>query len=287
MRRKDRDKHVRCKITSISEECKNTKSFSFMPDKDIDLRPEPGQFGMFYIPGVGENPFSFSENSEITVREVCEEDGQGNSFTNHLFRMQEGNYIFFRGPYGRGFFSKAHADLLLEMPDVIVAGGCGSAPLRLKAKELRAEKMKYNVKSPLTILVGAKTAEELLFVNDFAKYADRVDIFTDDGSRGRKGFVTEGIKDLDIDGEMFFYICGPELMIAEAASEAVKASADPAKVYISLERYMKCGMGLCGSCDCGGYLVCKDGPVFSYDELMDNPHFGSKKRGRSGTLEEL
>ncbi len=283
---RDEGRYVRCRINNIKQECRDTRTFRLEPDEQVE-RVFPGQFGMFKIHDVGENPFSFSNDFDITVREVCEEDEPGESFTNHLFRMREGDWMLFRGPYGRGFPSLRGNIAAPKHPIIIIAGGCGSAPLRMLAKEIAHEKGGYKTDSPVTVLVGAKTRDELLFVEDFERYADTVDVFTDDGSYGNKGVVTDGIRKLDIDGETMFYICGKEKMMVTAAREAVNAGANPEKIYLSLERYMGCGIGLCGKCDCGGYLVCRDGPVFSYAELKENPHFGKMARAKSGRLIEL
>ena len=236
---------------------------------------------MIWIPGTGENPFSFSERWGITVREVYEDDGKGRSFTSRMMGMKEGGHFFMRGPYGNGFPVDIRGSK--DRQDVIIAGGCGSAPLRPLASMLWYVKSEQDGSGPLKILAGAKTAEELLFAEEFSSLGGCA-VFTDDGSEGIRGPVTDGIKDIDVTGDTVFYACGPERMMKVAAEEAVRTGAKPENIYLSLERYMKCGMGLCGSCDCGGYLVCRDGPVFSYDKLRDNAHFGVKKRKKSGKL---
>jgi dihydroorotate dehydrogenase electron transfer subunit len=239
---------------------------------------------MFWIPGVSENPISFSGDNEITVRKVCEEDEPGTSFSERLFEMPEGDFLLARGPYGRPFHIGSRNNR--DYKDVIIAGGCGAAPLRLLAKAVSEEKKSSNNRKPLQVLLGATTADGLLFREDYLGLTDDVMVFTDDGSYGRKGMVTEGIRDMGIDADTRVYICGPERMMAVAAEEALKDGATPEYIQLSVERYMKCGVGLCGSCECGGHLVCQKGPVFPYNKLM-NTDFGVRRRTRTGAFADV
>ena len=283
MNRSDPDKYLKCVITGTKRECKDTKTFNFRPEKAVRWRAEPGQFAMLFLPGVSANPFSFSDEWSFTVREVCEDDEPGKSFTNRFIRMQRDDYFLLRGPYGRGFPKNEYKNK--DKKHVIVAGGCAAAPLRFLASEMD-ERGDGSPSRPYA-LIGASTKEELLFVDDIAIHCKGVQVFTDDGSLGNKGLVTDGIKDLRPDANTNFYVCGPEKMMAVAAEEAVKAGAEPKNIYLSLERYMDCGFGLCAKCCCGPYMVCKDGPVFSYYNLQGNPDFGIRRRKRSGAFEDI
>jgi len=278
------DDYVHFRIAGITRACKGTRTFR-LESRGRRLSPKPGQYAIFWIPGVSENPFSFSGEDEITVREVCEDDEPGKSFTNRLFQMGEGDSLLARGPYGRPF--PVEDKETNDYQDVIIAGGCGSAPMKLLAEKLAGRKARSQKRQPLKVLLGATSSDGLLFLGEYRQLADSMTVYTDDGSQGNKGMVTDGIRGMHFDGETRVYVCGPEKMMDVAAKTAVEAGAGAKHVYLSLERYMKCGMGLCGSCDCGGYLVCKKGPVFSYDELTGNPHFGSVRRARSGALERI
>jgi len=129
------------------------------------------------------------------------------------------------------------------------------------------------------ILVGGKTKEDVLFREELKRYGT-LSVSTEDGSLGYKGFVTDLIKRKQ---NNWYAICGPERMI-KVAAEKIN---DPENIYVSLERYMKCGIGVCGSCSMSGYRVCTDGPVFQYSVIKDAEHFGLKKRVKSGRLVDL
>jgi dihydroorotate dehydrogenase electron transfer subunit len=186
-------------------------------------------------------------------------------FSGKLIETAPGEWIGVRGPYGRGFDLRARG--------VIVAGGCGIAtvaPLKDRAPE-----------TPL--IFGAKTAEEILFRDRFPD----MQVCTDDGSLGHHGFPTDLLKPVLERGEAdVVYTCGPEVMM-----RAVFALCEQHRVecQAALERYMKCGFGVCGQCTCGDQLVCQDGPVFGSEALRRMDEFGRTARLKSGqrvTLQE-
>ncbi|MEA1992883.1 MAG: dihydroorotate dehydrogenase electron transfer subunit [Euryarchaeota archaeon] len=228
-------------ITEIVEEARDVKTFFL----DKEFNAKPGQFAMLWLPGVNEKPMSFSYKNGFTVKKV-------GPFTEKMCRLSEGDKIGIRGPYGNCFSLK-------KGRTEIIGGGTGLAPLRFLAERLNAD---------LKILLGFRTKSEIFFEEEFSKHGE-VFVSTDDGSYGKKGVITEHI---DMDFE-HYYVCGPEPMM-KRCSELLEAK----NVEYSLERYMKCGIGLCGSCEVGGYLVCKDGPVFS--ALPDG--IGEYKRDKTG-----
>jgi dihydroorotate dehydrogenase electron transfer subunit len=128
--------------------------------------------------------------------------------------------------------------------------------------------------------IGARTAEELLFEERLAKAGADVKVATDDGSRGHKGFVTQ-LAEAMVGERMpdLIIACGPEPMLNAVVGMATKYKIE---CQCSLERYMKCGIGLCGSCQCGKYTVCGDGPVFTAQQLAQTEDFGKWKRDASG-----
>ena len=211
---------------------KDVKAFRF----DRRLKFTAGQFIMAWLPGVGEKPFSLAWGDLIVVKRV-------GPFTSRLFELEEGDHIWIRGPYGRGFEPKGESVAL-------VGGGIGIPPLYAFARQ---NKDKFE---NVTLIYGARSEDELALM-DIENYVDEVVITTDDGSAGRKGFPTEVLAERkgEFDG---VYACGPEPML-----KAVLRVMDYEKVQVSAERYMKCGIGVCGSCNLGKYLVCRDGPVFN------------------------
>jgi dihydroorotate dehydrogenase electron transfer subunit len=238
------------RIKKIVQENPYVKTFFF--DKKIDS--EPGQFVMVWIPGIDEKPFSLSyvgKETGITV----EEKGK---FTKTLFRMKENDMIGIRGPYGRGFTPKENA--------CVVAGGCGVAPLSTLIE---------NLKNPV-IIIGARSKDRLLFKNRFPEAR----ITTDDGSSGEKGFTTD-ILERVLERKRFgvVYTCGPEIMMRKVFDLCEKNGVE---CQASLERFMKCGFGVCGQCEINGFRVCKEGPVFSSKELREMNDFGKEARLKSG-----
>jgi dihydroorotate dehydrogenase electron transfer subunit len=209
---------------------------------------------MVWIPGLDEKPFSLSyagDEPAITV----EEKGK---FTKSLFEMKEGDYIGLRGPYGKGFEIKGNA--------CVVAGGCGLAPVSVLIERL---------KDPLVIF-GARRKDRLIFKNRFPK----AKVTTDDGSFGAKGFTTDVLEEA-LKGKKFgtVYTCGPEIMIKKVFEICERHGIE---CQASLERYMKCGFGVCGQCEINGLRVCKDGPVFSSEKLRGMKDFGREARLKSG-----
>jgi len=251
---------VMMKIDKVIDESVDTKSFMFR--RNIDYNP--GQFIMVWLPGVDEKPFAISyfggDFFGITVL------ARGN-FTKLLHKMKPGEQLGIRGPFGHGF----------SIPDsikdgsgnaCIIGGGCGMASLTVLIEKLQD----YNT----TILIGATTKTKLLFKN---RYKDMT-IFTDDGSEGGKGYPTDILKNLHNKNRYnIIYTCGPEIMMYRVYEFCNKHDI---QCEASLERYMKCGIGICGQCVCDGQMVCKDGPVFDSQALDKMNDFGSYSLLKSG-----
>lgn len=232
---------------------------------DGSLPAKPGQFAMIWIPGIDEIPMSIShmqaDEIGITVKVVGDA-------TDALCSLKKGDRVRIRGPFGRGF------DLNGKNP-IIVAGGVGSAPLLPLAKMLSKE-----IARP-TIVIGAKTKKELVLIDEFKDLGLDTLIASDDGSIGYHGTAAELLAETLDDKADFdaIYCCGPEPMIESIAKTAEKWSIWG---QAALERLMKCGIGICGSCAINEKLVCRDGPVFDFSELKQLPEFGKMKRDASG-----
>ncbi len=252
------------RVTDIINETKNIKTIKFKWLKN----PEPGQFVMVWIPEVDEVPMSVSfsgEETGITVLDVGEA-------TWALHNLKTGDVMGIRGPYGRGFDLKGKNILA-------IGGGSGTAALALAVAEALADRKKVRC------ALGARTSGELLFRKRFAALGAEVHIATDDGSEGHHGFVTQLAEQLISKKKPDLIIaCGPEPMLKAVVDLALKAGI---KCQCSLERYMKCGMGLCGSCQCGKYTVCRDGPVFNAEELVGTEDFGKWRRDPAGRKSPL
>ena len=229
---------------------------------DIGMKgAEPGQFAMLWLPGMDEKPYGIAGISPLRISV-----GARGPFSSKLASMKKGERVWIRGPYGKGFELKGKRALL-------IGGGYGFGPLRFLAEEANKKKI------VATAICGARSKGLLM------KAASCKTIFTtDDGSEGTKGNVITAMKEL-LKKEKFdiVYTCGPERMMAAVA---YGARANRAGCQMLLERYMKCGIGICGHCCMGEKLVCIDGPMFGY-EILENPEFCKFFRGRTGKKEKM
>jgi len=240
-------------VTGIIEETPNIRTLEF--DKKFDIIP--GQFCMVWIPGVDEVPMGFSSENSISVQKIGEA-------TEALYSCKKGEKLGIKGPLGNGFSVDGRV--------LAVAGGVGAAPLRTISLMGKVE----------TFLLGAQKESEIPFRGRLGDCGD-IRISTDDGSYGHHGFVTDLLRELTLDDYDTICVCGPEMMMKGVLSIICESGAEE-RARFSLARYMKCGVGICGSCcmDSTGLRVCRDGPVFRGDELLKSPEFGKYVRDASG-----
>jgi dihydroorotate dehydrogenase electron transfer subunit len=224
---------------------------------DASLGCEPGQFAMLWLPGLDEKPFSISSDQPL-----CFTIARVGPFSDALHGLGEGDRLWYRGPFGTGFpLPQGEAGADPRAPSgrgvLLVGGGYGAAPLHFLARRILAADAAARVETVL----GARTAADLLFPGRFARIGVAVHAATEDGSTGRRGLATDEAEALLQSGKFAdVAACGPEGMLA-ALSSICAGLAIPA--HLSYEAYMRCGIGLCGSCEHGGRLVCMDGPVFT------------------------
>ena len=223
----------------------------------------PGQFVMVWVPGVDEFPMSVSyvgDSFGFTYQIL----GDG---TKALAAMKSGKVIGIRGPYGHGFSIRGKRLLM-------VAGGLGMAPIAPFVEQA------IEHGSTVDLVIGAKSASNLLFEERASRAGARVHVATDDGSKGFKGFASDLAATL-LEKEKFdwVYTCGPEIMMVKVLELATRKGIP---VQASLERLMKCGIGICDSCAIDGKHVCKDGPVFSDKDLRVLSDLGRAKLDLSG-----
>ncbi len=248
------------KIRKIVQESPSNKTFFF--DRSFD-GAMPGQFVMVWIRGMDEIPMTLSYKDAITVQKVGDA-------TAKLFEMKEGDSLGIRGPLGKGFTLPEEDEKIL-----IVAGGVGAAAITTLSEYARS------IGTCVSTILGARNAHELLFVARFTACGE-LDMTTDDGSAYRRGFVTDLLNETDISAFDRIYTCGPEMMMKRVFDILQKKNA-LSKTEFSLQRYFKCGIGVCGACciDKAGLCVCKDGPVFNGMQLVDS-EFGTYARGPDG-----
>lgn len=237
------------------------------PAGEALARFKPGQFNMLYVFGVGEVPISISGDPDQTSTLVHTTREVG-AVTRAMRRLRIGDAIGVRGPYGTSWPVEAS-----EGRDVVlIAGGIGLPPLRPALYHLLARRERYG---RVVLLYGARTPEDLLFRDELTAWRAQLDLevhVTVDratGSwRGNVGVVTPIVRRAPIDPRRTVaMICGPEVMIRYACQELARRGVSPQDTFVSLERNMKCAVGLCGHCQLGPHLVCRDGPVFPYDQV--------------------
>ncbi len=232
--------HQAARITDIVEENYRVKTFTL----DLALPgAQPGQFAMVWLPNVNERPLSLLDANPVrfTVARVGE-------FTHALHGLRVGQRLWVRGPLGHGFTPRGRRWLL-------VGGGYGVAPLHFLARAALTSAV------PVSVVIGARTAADLLFADRFAALGAPVITTTDDGSAGLAGFVTAGVEQLLAAAAPRpdqLYACGPGPMLA--ALERL-ATQQQLAAQLSWENKMRCGIGICGTCEKEGWLVCREGPV--------------------------
>ena len=238
--------------------------------EDIEcIEAKPGQFLMIWVPGTDEIPFSILDADNRSVSIAVKRIGDA---TAALHDMSRGELVGVRGPFGNSFTLKEGRLLL-------VSGGTGAAPMAFLTKKLSSKT------AEVTLLTGAKTKDELLFRENLEKSSmmegRKVVWTTEDGSYGVRGVVTTPLKSIISKGSYdMVYTCGPEAMMRETFNVAEKYGVP---LEASLERLMRCAIGLCGSCVLGRYRVCKDGPVFRGEMLAEvKDEFGVSKRDFDG-----
>jgi dihydroorotate dehydrogenase electron transfer subunit len=224
---------------------------------------KPGQFVMLWVPGDDELPMSLSYTGArkgVTVKAM-------GATSRRILDLPAGTRVGIRGPYGTSFDVSPHKILL-------VGGGSGTAVLAPAAEAAIANG------SAVTAALGATTGAEILFEQRLRSAGARVVLATDDGSAGARGYVTALVERL-LESERFdvVWTCGPEVMM-----QKVRAAAAPSgvEVVFSVERHMKCALGMCDACALGPYHVCVDGPVFPAERIGPLPEFGRWKRAPSG-----
>jgi dihydroorotate dehydrogenase electron transfer subunit len=246
-------------VTSTVHETPSTVTLRF----EDDVAAAPGQFVMVWVPGDDELPMSLSYCDGmrgVTVKEM-------GATSAHITRLVAGERIGIRGPYGAPFdLAPRHV--------LVVGGGSGTAVLAPAAEAL------VRAGGAVTVALGATTGPELLFERRLRAIADAIHVATDDGSEGYHGYVTDVVSRL-LPMQSFdaVWTCGPEIMMAKVDAAAAQAGVP---VWCSVERHMKCAVGICDACALGPYHVCQDGPVFAGAALRALPEFARSHRDPSG-----
>ena len=226
-----------------------------------------GQFNMLYVFGVGEMASSMSGDPADMSGHVHTISDVG-AVSGALKRLEEGAIIGVRGPYGMGWpvATAEGADV------VVVAGGLGLAPLRPAIYRIMANRRLYG---RVTILFGSRNPVGILYREELRLWRQRLDVdievtvdHADASWHGDVGVVPKLIARAAFDPhETIAMVCGPEVMMRITAKVLLDAGVPDSRIYLSMERNMKCAIGLCGHCQFGPYFICKDGPVLSFDRI--------------------
>ncbi len=260
---------IEAAIEDIITETQNIKTFVIRPKEEFSFRT--GQFIELTLPGIGEAPFTPSsdpnvkEKIDVTIMNV-------GKVTQRVHNAAKNTAVGIRGPYGKGYPLEQFAgrDIL------IVGGGVGLAPLRSLLFSLFADIDKYN---KVVLCYGARTPGDIIYKEAIPQWSKirkvEVRITVDVGEpgwNGHVGLVTTILKDLPVDlKNAKAIVCGPPIMMKFVNLKLLDLGFAPADIYLSMEKNMSCGLGKCGHCRLGRYYTCKDGPVFTYEQIKDIP----------------
>ena len=260
-------------VTDIRIDTPDVKTFRVeAPEGGKVFEHMPGQCAMLSIPGVGEAMFSIT--SSPTNKEFMEFSiKKCGCLTNWLHAMDVGQMITIRGPYGNAF----PVETELKGKDLLfIAGGIGLAPLRSVINYVRDKRENYG---SIQVIYGSRSKDDLV---DYQEILDEwmtddgveVDLTIDnaqEGWDGHVGFVPNYVKELDPSTNKTVLVCGPPIMIKFTLAGLKELGFTETQVYTTMELRMKCGVGKCGRCNIGNKYVCKDGPVFRFDQLGELP----------------
>ncbi len=255
------------RVESVRRELSDTVTMELKPIAGQRPPFQPGQFNMLYVFGVGEVPISMSGDRTRdavfvhTVRDVGAVSGA-------IARLEPGATMGLRGPFGTAWpvIAAAGADV------VIIAGGLGIAPLRSAIYEIMANRKRYG---RVVILFGSRNPTDMLYRHELEEWRRRLDVeievtvdHADADWRGNVGVVPALVPRFVFDPEeTLALVCGPEVMMRFTVNALRHAGVAADRIYLSMERNMKCAIGLCGHCQFGSTFICKDGPVMRYDRI--------------------
>ncbi len=249
------------RINHIVRETRTVSTFVL----DASIHAAPGQFVMVWLPGIDEKPISIAWPDPLTI--CVAKTGEWSAA---LHERRAGDTLGIRGAYGRPYRIDA------ERAALLVGGGYGAAPLYFLADQMKARSMR------VAVALGARRADELIFVDRFERLGVELLLATEDGSLGVQGYVTLAVEDYlttRLPDYPTIYACGPEGLLA-ALHRLSRERSIPAQ--LSVERYMKCGFGICGQCALDDLLTCIDGPVLDAGQLDGKQDFGRYHRTATG-----
>lgn len=255
------------RVESVKRELSDTFTMVLEAKDGHPFVFKPGQFNMLYVFGIGEIPISISGDPDKPETLVHTTRAVG-KVSQALDSLKAGDVIGVRGPYGT--FWPVHVAEGMDL--VFVPGGIGLAPLRPAIYQALNQRHKFG---NIAILYGARRPEDMLFPNEIATWRKRFDldvqVIVDRATgdwKGKVGLVTKLIADGGYDRHnTVAFTCGPEIMMINVAKTLQERGIPQERIFLSMERNMKCGVGLCGHCQWGTTFVCRDGPVYRLDQI--------------------
>lgn len=268
----DRSVPFEASIKWIKRETRDTATYALkIKNNEIQkaYRFQPGQFNMLYFPGIGESAISIS--SGTADHDLLHTMRIAGDVTTAISKLGAGDVIGVRGPFGRGWPMEEaeNRDLM------IIAGGVGIAPLRSVIRHIYSSRKSCPGRD--IILYGVKTPKDIIFRDEFPRYRDVFQVLLtvdkadpEEYWKGEVGLVTKLLDKVDLKplGTTVF-LCGPEIMMQVTIRELLLRGVPGEKIFLSMERNMNCGMGVCGHCLFGPKFVCKDGAVFKYTDIEE------------------
>jgi len=260
---------LRAMVEQVIDESPLIKSFVLIPEVEFSFKT--GEFIELTVDGYGEAPFTPSSSPlekhklEVTVMKA-------GYVTEKIHALKKGDWVGIRGPFGRGY----PLEKFYGQEVVILGGGCGFAPIRSLLFNLIAEKENFK---KVILCYGAKTPEDCIykpFVDQLRK-VEKFEVYrsvdkANETWNEKVGVVTRLLDDIRIDVKnSVAIVCGPPVMMKYGTLKLLEMGYPDQQIYLSMEKNMSCGLGKCGHCMMGKYYVCKDGPVFTYDEIKNQP----------------
>ncbi|NQV08497.1 FAD/NAD(P)-binding protein [Candidatus Woesearchaeota archaeon] len=232
---------------------------------DAKMKHEPGQFVQVSLLGFGEAPISIASHSDKYIKLNIHEVG---NVTNALAKLKKGDKVFIKGPYGKGYPMKK----LKGNDIIIIGGGCGVAPLKGVIDYIGQNRSNYN---NVMLFLGFRTPDDILFNKELKKWRKdyHVNVSVDKDPKKtcydfNVGFITEMLEKTDLNNNnKVVFLCGPPIMINKVIEILKNKGFNDNQMFVSNERLMFCGIGMCCHCMIRGKLTCLDGPVFRYDEI--------------------
>lgn len=237
------------------------------PGAAESYRFAPGQFNMLYVPGAGDSAISMSGDPD-SLETLTHTIRAAGNVTRRIAEMKVGDTLGLRGPFGTSW----PVDLCAGKDVILVAGGIGLPPLRPVIYRMLSEREKYG---QITLLYGARTPEMLLYTDEYQRWQAQGLVVRETVDRSAPGWqgnvgvvpqLLERLQNFDPENTIMM-ICGPDIMMRFTARGALQRGMTTEQIWVSTERNMQCAVGLCGHCQLGPEFICKDGPVFRYNQI--------------------